>query len=285
MDKRVHHKILQSFSLWLDHQLLSKATAYTNTTSQLYPYPTTSGDSKYGTDFAFYGSPHYQWVNDVSITGANVPSGVTTNSGVYNRGDHGLVIDYHNGRVLMDNDQTGLTVSGSYARKDFNIYMTTKFDQKLIFETRHKPNDSKADNTFAPPYNTMTPAIFIRGGNKMNKRHSYGGKYETIINLRCVFFAESDYKLWGAQAVLEDAVDLVFPYFDTGPVNYYGDIKTPPYNYTGLSAANNTQDRLVYIESVESTPIESDKFEEAHPGFKLGVGDVRLKFYGYPHQR
>ena len=61
---------MSSFLLWLDYQILTNGQAYTNYGSKFY-----STKQKFNNYYA-YSSPFSQFVNDFSINGANVPTGV-----------------------------------------------------------------------------------------------------------------------------------------------------------------------------------------------------------------
>ena len=49
-----------------------------------------------------YSSPHKQWVFDESVEGAQIPSGIYNNGEFIERGDNGLILDFDDGRVILD---------------------------------------------------------------------------------------------------------------------------------------------------------------------------------------
>ena len=134
--------LLGNFLLFLDHHLGNEGEAYTNHSSNFYPI----ADTYEG--YQVYASPFKQFVCDESITGSvnpNILSGVRVDgqyiqpSGFAPRGGalepNGFInINPYNGQV---NFASGIsqTVSGDYAVKDFNIYLTNDSEQDLLFET------------------------------------------------------------------------------------------------------------------------------------------------------
>src|SRR3954470_3966139 len=91
------HKVVNSFYLWFDHQLLTKATAFQNVSGNLFY----TQDDRLPDGFVPFASPFKQWVADSSVPGANIPTGIYVNGVMKSRTD-GLKFDWDNGRVLLD---------------------------------------------------------------------------------------------------------------------------------------------------------------------------------------
>jgi hypothetical protein len=111
--------------LWADNFITNKGEAFQNHTAPLYPMGT---DDRLGDGFVAYSSPHKQWVFDESVNGAQIPSGIYNNGNFINRGDDGLILDFDNGRVMLDASfgENNPSLSGTYSVKEFNFYITNQ---------------------------------------------------------------------------------------------------------------------------------------------------------------
>ena len=212
--------------LWADHFITSKAEAYTNYTSTLYP---NTSDDRLAAGLVSYSSPHKQWVYDASIEGANIPTQILDNGSPINRGDHNLMFDFDNGRVIMDSTfpANKTTLQGSYAVKDFNFYITNQTEEQLIVESKFDTNGRfKQELAGIAPYKQVVPAIFVNPELSENEPYAFGGEDKTTTSIRCVIFADNTYQLDGALSVFADAKNEVFAKlnFEDYPLNEYGDV-------------------------------------------------------------
>ena len=98
MIEQFHHKFTNSFFLWFDNYLLTKGQAYTNTTGTFFNYT----DERLPTGYKTFGSAYKQWVNDSSIAGATIPSGIYVN-GTYSGRNSTLVLDFENDYDIREN--------------------------------------------------------------------------------------------------------------------------------------------------------------------------------------
>jgi hypothetical protein len=265
MQEQVEHKIFSSFREWFEHTLLA-AGGFTNTSGKLYPHT----DARVGT--GTYSSPHYQWVYDQSISGASIP----TASGV------GVPhIDYINGRAIGGAPSpTGTFVS--YAIKDFNIYTTTKSEEKLIFEEKYntipKPVSKPATGALAP-YQIVAPCIFLIPEQVRVDEHCYGGGVEEKLTFKALIVADNEFDKYGVGTLFSKTKNVVFPYFDQTPLNVYGDFKTGGYNYVQQAQANNNPGRFVYIKDVSYSPLEDDVIKKAQPNLAFALLKFNCSFY------
>ena len=226
MKPQFQHELTTSFMLWADHFITSKAEAYTNYTSTLYP---NTSDDRLAAGLVSYSSPHKQWVYDASIEGANIPTQILDNGSPINRGDHNLMFDFDNGRVIMDSTfpANKTTLQGSYAVKDFNFYITNQTEEQLIVDSKFDVNGRfKQDVSGISPYKQVIPAIFVNPELSENEPYAFGGEDKTTTSIRCVVFAENTYQLDGALSVFADAKNEVFAKlnFEDYPFNEYGDV-------------------------------------------------------------
>ena len=166
MKEQFQHKLTTSFFLWFDNFLLNKGEAYSNKTGEFFYYSDPRVDSAY----KVYGSPFKQWVTDSSITGATMPTGVYIDSSFSGR-DDGVVLDFENGRALVSGSNTGLSLTGQFSVKDFNVYMTNDTEEDLVVENKYTVNSRLPSGpyTYIEPYDDVVPAIFISSSDAQNK--------------------------------------------------------------------------------------------------------------------
>ena len=189
MKEQFQHKLTTSFFLWFDNFLLTKGEAFSNKTGDLFYY----SDDRLDATYKAYGSPYKQWVTDSSITGATVPSGVYI-GGNFSGRDDGVVLDFDNGRALVSGSSTDLTVTGSFAVKDFNVYITNDTEEDLVVENKYTVNSRLPSGpyTYISPYDDVVPAVFIASSelgdlknntyNYVNKRNEYSDEIKFYIN-------------------------------------------------------------------------------------------------------
>ena len=279
MKPQYQHNVTTSFALWLDHYLLDKGEAYTNKTGRFYYYQ----DARLPSNFKAFGTSYRQWVYDSSISGANVPSGVFINSTFVPRSSS-LKIDYLNGRVLATGTGvlTGASVTGSFAVKDFNIYLSNENEEDLIIE-----NNAAADKKFPwtgvnylPPYDQTLPAIYIMPDSFENSPFSFGGEDETRSMMRSIVFADDPYSLDGVLSIFADSKNRVFKQKDFAnyPLNEYGDLKSPPFSFDDYYTNPDPSVEL-FIDDVTVS-----KFKDSRGTARSYIGfmDFEIIKYRYP---
>ena len=159
MKEQFYHTATNSFLLWFDNFLLTKGEAFTNKTGRFYNY----ADPRLGGGYSVFGSPYKQWVNDSSISGATIPSGVYVNGSFVPRSSN-LKIDFRNGRVLTKNISSSSSLTGSFAVKDFNVYYTNETEDDLLINQKFQSNPRvySPNESYISPYDAAVPAIFSR---------------------------------------------------------------------------------------------------------------------------
>jgi len=288
------HKLLTSFYLWFDHYLLDKGQAYKNFQgTDFYNYSDERIQNK-----TVFGSPYKQWVYDKSIKDAVIPTisgdGVTgpqtfTNPSGNTTGTSGMLIDYDNGRVLF-NDAVASTanISGGYAVKNFNTYVSNQNEESLIMEGKYKLNARYTrELTYVAPYDEVTPAVFLSTTTSTNEPFAFGGEDNTISNITAVAFAENTYQLDGILSIFADSTKEVFkgiPY--TGaPLDEYGNIKsTYPTGYDYQDVANNNSTDIFFVQNTNVSKI-SDRMDKFIPvPLYVGFIDFEINKYRFPRQ-
>ena len=287
------HKLLTSFYLWFDHFLLNKGSAYKNfqnsdpTEALFYNYSDERIQNK-----TVFGSPYKQWVYDKSIKNAILPSisgeGPSGNEEIA-AGVSGMAVDYENGRVLFNSSYpTTSPISGSYAVKNFNTYVSNQNEESLIMEGKYKLNARYTrELTNVAPYDEVTPAVFLSTTTSTNEPFALGGEDNTISNITAVAFAENTYQLDGILSIFADASKEVFngiPYTGS-PLDEFGGIKTSystGYDYNNV--ANNFATDTFLIENTTVSKI-SDRMDKFIPvPLYVGFIDFEINKYRFPRQ-
>lgn len=274
---------MSSFLLWLDHTLLDKGEAYTNYGSNFYDV-----DGLYY-NYHAYGAPFKQLVADESIAGAKILTGVYIGGDFKGTGDAPLVdINYNQGQVYL-NAETSSTISGNYAIKDFNVYLTSKAEQELLFESKIdlRPNTSQ-HVTGLPTSVTTYPAVFLKNNGGVNHEFAFGGLDRTEINIRGVILADSQYNLDAACSIFKDRARCSVPILsdENYPFNVLGGLKTGVYNYKSL-----TRD-IGYHNQISIDRVDVSRFslgymenlKNANPDVFKAIVDFELGIQRYPRE-
>jgi hypothetical protein len=278
------HNVINSFFLWFDNFLMTKADAYKTYTTKLYNYQ----DPRLGGDKVVYGSPYKQWIYDKNITGATIPSGFTINNQFVSTGTSGMKIDFDNGRIIFNSGvSTGLNITGTYSVKEVNSYITDQPEDNLIIENKFVTNSRfTVSENYIAPYNPVTPCIFASIETSHNTAFAFGGEDETKCIIKVVAFCENLYQLDGVLSVFGDSYNEIFSIIPmTGhPLGEFNEIKTGAYptgyNYKNLSNAYNSQ--TLFISHVETSKIRDSVIKELNPILHIGFLDFEIKTYRYP---
>ena len=267
--------------LWADNFLVKKGEAYKNYTSQFYY----TEDSRLADGLVAYSSPHKQWVFDADINGANIPTGIYDSGGEIGRGTNNLSLDFDNGRAILDSSYgtTNTTVSGSYAVKDFNLYITNQTEEQLIIENKYDTNSRfKQELSGISPYGQVTPAIFVNIQETENEPYAFGGEDKTLIDVRCVVFAENSYQLDGALSLFGDSKHEVFTKldFEDYPMQELGDVTG--FNYKTLIDSKSRD--YFHVENVTVSKLSDRVNKNIDPSLFIGFIDFEISNLRFPRQ-
>ena len=280
MKEQFQHKLTTSFFLWFDNFLLTKGEAFSNKTGDFFYY----SDDRLDATYKAYGSPYKQWVTDSSITGATVPSGVYI-GGNFSGRDDGVVLDFDNGRALVSGSSTDLTITGSFAVKDFNVYMTNDTEEDLVVENKYTVNSRlpSAPYNYISPYDDVVPAVFIASSDSRNNPFALGGMQDTQVTMKAVVLAEDPYQLDGVLSIFMDSADeCINPIPMTGyPITELGDLKNNTYNY--VNKRNEYSDEIkFYINGVTTSRLsDRDRKSLAHDLY-VGFIDFDVQQHRFP---
>lgn len=271
--------LTSSFLLFLDNQIQKKGEAYTNVSSLFYPI--TCLYSGYCT----YAAPYKQIVNDYSIAGANQFSGVYIDGTFTVPGQNDLVaISHYDGQLIFSTEQTNKTLSGNYAIKDFNIYLTDKTEESILFTTKIEPKSRKGIDPRGLDINEITyPAVFLRMDGSTNEPFAFGGVDMTKSYFRTIIMADSMFNLDAVCGILRDTSHNFFKLVDNDSLklNAMSAYTGSPYNYNSVATGN-----AVYISDVDISKVKqvtSQEFVNLNPLVFSAVVDFELQDVRNPH--
>ena len=283
MIEQFQHKLTSSFFLWFDNFLLKKGEAYSNKTGELFNYADPRLDSRY----VAYGSPYKQWVTDSSIAGAVIPTGVSVVGAGTSGRDNGVVFDFENGRALFSGSDTSMTVTGEFAVKDFNVYLTNDTEDDLIVENKYTVNSRLPSGplTYIEPYDDVVPAIFLSVSQAENSPFALGGMQETKVQAKAVVLAEDTYQLDGVMSIFMDSVDEVIAAIPMSgyPITEFGDLKGGNFNYTGLAEDYQGETKFC-IEKVRTSKLTDRTRNVLANELYVGFVDFDIEQYRYRFQ-
>jgi hypothetical protein len=287
MKPQFQHQVITSFALWLDHIILQRGQAFQNIEASFYY----QDDARMDPDFISFASPHKQWVTDSSVDNAVIINEIELNGQPIPKNQLGVRYDYNNGRVaiprILANESSA--VEGTYAVKDFNIYITDQTEEELLIETKFDINSRFDQDVLGgvKPYDQVVPAIFISYEQGFNTPFAFGGQDVTNSNLRCVVFAENSYQLDGVFSIVKDLNNTAISNvgFDEHPLNEFGDLKYGYYSYKDLSDRYynlyNSQS-ILHLENVRVSKLNDKVAKKSHPGLYIGFIDLTLQSYRFP---
>ena len=281
MKPQYKHELMTSFMLWFDHELLQEGEAYSNKTGTVFA----QSDSRLPDSYISLQSNYKQWVNDSSITGEENPI-IPTDFEGSGRAD-GIIFDFENGRLIETGNtlSAGDTLTGTFAVKDFNIYLTNETEEDLIIENRFKINSRYGTPEISglEPYDQVVPAIFLNSEYMRNEGFAFGGEDKTTNIIKAVVVSDNEYQLDGALSIFADSTKKSISKipFIGHPSTEYGDIKGGTYNY--LSLANSYSSKTpYYIEDVTVSKF-SERAQNKLPGnLKIGFIDFDVSTNRFP---
>jgi len=239
MKAQWENKIMSSMLQFVDHEILVVGEAFSNYSSNFYK--TSSLYNGYYT----YSSPFKQLVGDTSVPNANILTGVYVN-GAWTEMGQGSTrgVNYYKGQVYSNADLSSEAISGNFAVKDYNVYITNKTEPDLLFHTKYSINPKISQNpTGLPPEAETYPAIFLKNAGGQNDALGFGGLEDTVTSVRAVVLSDSAFSLDAACNILKNTARKRLPIVETTPFNAMGalDLNTNGgnlYNYSEIATGN-----------------------------------------------
>jgi hypothetical protein len=251
MKVQLDNILMSSMIMWMDHTILRNGQAFQNFNSKLYPI------TNIYSGLYTYALPFKQVVADNSISGANVLSGIYINNSFTRVGQNNLTgINPNNGQVYFTTSQNGNTLSGNYAVKDFNIYLTNQPEEELLFETQYQVRPKTVQTATGIPIEGITyPCIFLKNNGGTNEPFALGGLDNTMMQIRAVVLADNMFGLDAVCSILKDTARRYVPLISPEPFNTFGALNSGYYNYNSLIANINVGDQAFYITEVNISKI------------------------------
>ena len=202
------------------------------------------------------------------------------------------LLDFENGRIIetgLADYPTGVTPTGTFAVKDFNVYLTNETEEDLILESKFKTNSRYGTdlNSGVKPYDQMTPAIFINNEVVTNAPFAFGGEDETRISIKAVVMAEDAYGLDGVLSIFADSAResiTVIP-FTGHPGTEYGDVDSlmkSGYSYTDLTNTFDGAETKFYVNDVTVSKLSDKAKKQAIGDLKVGFIDFDVHQHRFP---
>lgn len=275
MKAQLDNILMSSMMLWMDNKILSKGQAFTNFSSNFYSVPNLINGLN------SYGLPFKQIVCDSSIQGANLLSGVYVNNNFKTVGvDNFIGINPSQGQIYFDNVQNG-SLSGNYAVKDFNIYITSSPDENILFETQYKTRPKTIQTATGIAPNSITyPAIFLKNNGGINSPYAFGGLDKTNIEVRAIVLAENTFNLDAVSSILRDTSREYIPIIQNGPFNSLGCVNNGYYNYNSLISNIDVNSKFYISDVSVSRIINPDN--KSNQSIYSSVVDFALENIRYP---
>lgn len=229
------NKLISSFLLHIDHRIQSYGLAYTNYSGLLYPIPSMI----YG-QYA-YATPFKQLCNDISVSGAQIMSGVYLNGNHVSIGQSGLsAINHYEGAVFFNNPLPANTVvSASYAVKDFSVEITDQPEYKLLFETKYLTSTKYNQTLSGLDLDTKTsPIIFLRSKVGNPEPFALGGIENKKKTIRAIVIADTEYQRVAVCNILKDLMYSPFYITTQLPFDAAGNMTGINYNFNNLTQSS-----------------------------------------------
>jgi len=226
--------VMSSMMLYIDHNICNNE-GYVNHSGTFYK------TQKQYNQFNSYSLPFKQIVSDQSVSGANIMEAVSIDGSYTTMNTSGLKgILHHKGTVLFDPTSApadSANITGAFAVKEFNVYITTKAEEDLLFKT------AKAINPKLPqsedgldPHTEAYPAIFLKNMGGSKEPLAFGSVGDTVSYIRAVVLSNSAFSLDAVCGLLKKTAKLEIPIIESLPFNAIGAFTGISYDYSSLSS-------------------------------------------------
>jgi len=288
MKPQFDNQVLSSFLLWFDNKLLTKGEAFQNTTGQFYSVL----DDYYG--YNAYASSYSQIVADASVPGATIPMGLYAGNTLVNvgeGGDDGLyAIDYNNGRSYWSGAQSS-DVTGSFAIKDFNVFLTNQTEDEILFQTQYTNRNQVSDvvPTGLQPDTKTYPVVYLKNAGGRNEPFAFGGQDNTIVYTRAIIVADSQYEVDAIGSIFRDTQKEYIPLLTEAeqPFNALGGYRdNVQYNYTGITDCKD-ESQKAFLDEVNISRFDrtlENEVRKFNPNVYSSIIDFEISKVRFPRQ-
>ena len=200
-------------------------------------------------------------------------------------GQSGLVaINHYDGQLIFSSNKSGQALSGNYAIKDYNVYLTDKSEDYILFSTKIEPKSKRNITARGLEVNEITyPAIFLTMINSQNDPFAFGGVDMTSSYFRAIVMSDSQFSLDAACGILRDSSHNFFRLIDNNDLkmNAMSSYTGTAYNYTGIATG-----APVYISDVSVSRVavnNSADFVDLNQDVFSAFVDFDLESVRNPH--
>jgi hypothetical protein len=182
-----------------------------------------------------------------------------------------------------------MSVSGDFAQKDFNVYITNEGEEQLLVENEFVISD--LDETYVQSVSGLSekryviPGVFISLNTSTNEPYGFGGEDDTKETVRVVCIGDNNYSLDGILSLMRDGARKSFPLipFTGFPYGEFFHIKETGYSYTGYREkyGYNTG-KHAYIESVTTSKLFDTSNNKIPKDIRVGFADFEIANIRYP---
>ena len=288
MKPQFDNQVMSSLLLWFDNTILTKGEAFQNTTGQFYNVSAEyAGLDTYSTSYS-------QIVADASVTGATIPTGLYVGSNLVNVGEGGATglysIDYNNGRSYWSGTQ-GNDVTGSFAIKDFNTFLTNSTEDEILFQTQYT-NRNKVSTvvpTGLEPGTKTYPVVYLKNDGSHNDPFAFGGQDNTIFRARAIVIADSQFEIDAIGSLFRDQIHSNIGLFTAAemPFNQYGYYRNDTqFNYTGVVNGKGDAE-LMFLEEVNISRFDrvmENEVRKFNPNVYSTLIDFEINKARFPRQ-
>jgi len=272
--------LTSSFLLYIDNTICKRGQATTNVSSLFYPV---TGVYK---NYYTYAAPYKQIVNDGSLSGPTQLTGVYVDGTLTVPGEGGLVaINHYDGQAIFSSDKSNSVISGAYAIKDYNVYLSDKTEDKILFYTKIENKSRITQTVRGLQVNEITyPAIFLNLINSTNSPFAFGGVDMTNNYYRAIVMSDSLFSLDAVCGILKDSAHSYFKTVNNNDLrmNAMSAYTGYQYNYANVATGD-----PVYIEDVNVVRIgrgaDSKDYEDLNPDVFSAFVDFELQSVRNPH--
>lgn len=274
MKSQFNVQFLSSFALWFDNKVADAGQGYVNRGSQFYLQNELSRTGY------IYAAPYKQMVYDSCVSGATIISGVYTTSGQFLTRNSGININFQEGRIFTPY-KWGPTLSGNFAQKEYNLYISTEEDAEFFLEQLYNVNsDLTYSPTGTPFLKFAAPCVILTNSANYNKPFAFGGQDESKKTIRAFIISNNNWNQEAITSLLVDSARSYFPLvsYEDVPINIYGDLKTGYYSYCDLKSRYGCKD--VYIENVYS--LKLNEKTNKNKTFTIALLEIDCSTIRYP---
>jgi len=297
MKVQFDHEFQSSFYLFLDNHITHRGGGSGISGGMMFNYYSETSDVYEGLS-AFY-SPQKQLFTDgvpsgdqqVYIKNSKVADGWYIQN---NDATNLLILDHYDGRVILNSGTYGsnaaypdMSISGDFAQKDFNVYITNESEEQLFVENEFiLASDNETYYESISGLNAqryVVPGVFISLNSSNNDPYGFGGEDNTSENIRLVCVADSNYTLDGILSLCRDMAQKSFPLVPFGdfPYGEFFHIKNTGYAYTDLQSTYSTG-KHGYIEEASTSKLFDRSSNKVPKELRIGFVDVEVSNVRYP---